>query len=595
LFIVEQHTGRIKILNLNTGLVNSTPFLDIDGLATGNEQGLLGLAFHPDYAANGLFYVNFNESSGTTNIRRYQVSAGNPDIANPGSGTTVMTYSQPYSNHNGGWLGFGPDSFLYISSGDGGSGNDPGNRAQDITSQKLGKILRINVNGDDFPGDTNRNYAIPSSNPFVGWTGDDEIWAYGLRNPWRASFDRLTGDLYIADVGQIQREEINFQPASSTGGENYGWRVMEGTRCNFPSDPLPCYDPSFTAPIHEYMHVGAPDGGHSITGGYVYRGPIRQLQGTYFFTDYVSDQIWSFRFDGTSKTEFVNRTAELSPDVGSIGSISSFGEDAFGNLYIVDLGGEVFKIVCKPAASGDFEGDCDVDLTDFAMFALAWSTQLGDAQWNPKYDISDPRDGIINLNDLAVFVEEWLTGHPPSQASNLNPANGATGVDPNADLSWTAGNAATSYDVYLGTSSPGTFQGNQTATTFEPGTMVYSSTYYWRIDAVNGWGKTTGEVWSFTTIYSDLQASNPNPFDGETGVSTTADLSWTAGVGATSHDVYFGTSSTPPFIQNQSGTIFDPGTMGGGNRYYWRIDEVNPSGKTTGTVWIFNTKGGGPG
>jgi glucose/arabinose dehydrogenase len=409
LFIVEQHTGRIKILNLDTGAVNTTPFLDIDGLSTGNEQGLLGLAFDPNYAANGFFYVNFTETSGTTNIRRYQVSAGNPDIADASTAALVMTYAQPFSNHNGGWLGFGPDGFLYISSGDGGSGNDPGNRAQDITDQRLGKILRIDVNGDEFPADAARNYAIPSSNPFVGRTGDDEIWAYGLRNPWRPSFDRLTGDLYIADVGQNQREEINFQPASSKGGENYGWRVMEGTRCNFPNDPLPCDDPSFTPPIHEYSHTAAPDGGFSITGGYVYRGPVPDLQGIYFFADYVSNQIWSFRFDGTNKTDFANRTAEVSADVGSVQSISSFGEDASGNLYIVDLDGEVFKIVCPSALRADFDGDCDIDLSDFALFAGAWLTEPSDALWNPSYDISEPKDGVINVLDLAVFTDAWLS------------------------------------------------------------------------------------------------------------------------------------------------------------------------------------------
>ena len=433
LFIVEQHTGRVKILNFSTGLINSTPFLDIDGLATGNEQGLLGLAFHPNYSTNGFFYVNFNDSSGTTNIRRYQVSAGNPDIANAGSGTTIMTYSQPYSNHNGGWVGFGPDGFLYISSGDGGSGNDPGNRAQDITNQKLGKILRIDVDADDFPSDPTRNYAIPSSNPFVGTTGDDEIWAYGLRNPWRPSFDRLTGDFYIADVGQNQREWINFQPASSAGGENYGWRVMEGTQCNFANDTLPCNDPSFTSPIHEYLHSGAPDGGFSITGGYVYRGRITELRGIYFFADYVSNQIWSFRFDGTNKTEFMNRTTQLSPDVGSVGSISSFGEDAAGNLYIVDLSGEVFKIVCEPTFTGDFDEDCDVDMADFAMLALAWLTQPGDAKWNPAYDISNPNDGIIDMLDLDAFIDNWLADFRLVAYWNLDETAGSIARDSAGD------------------------------------------------------------------------------------------------------------------------------------------------------------------
>jgi glucose/arabinose dehydrogenase len=408
LFIVEQHTGRIKILNLGSGLINPTPFLQIGGLSTGNEQGLLGLAFDPNYAGKGFFYVNFTDTSGSTNIRRYQVSADDPNVADAATAMTVMTYAQPFSNHNAGWLGFGPDGFLYICAGDGGSGNDPGNRAQDVTNQRLGKIMRIDVHGDDFPADPTRNYAIPPDNPFVGRTGDDEIWAYGLRNPWRVSFDRLTGDLYIADVGQSQREEIDFQPASSKGGENYGWRVMEGTRCNIPTDALPCNDPSFTPPIHEYSHTGAPNGGDSITGGYVYRGPVAQLWGIYFFADYVSNQIWSFRFDGVNKTDFMNRTAELSADVGSIQSISSFGEDASGNLYIVSLDGEVFEIVCKSTQSGDFDGDCDIDLSDFALFARAWLTNSSDARWNGLYDISEPKDGVVNALDLAVFADHWL-------------------------------------------------------------------------------------------------------------------------------------------------------------------------------------------
>ena len=180
LFIVEQHTGRIKILGLIDGIINSVPFLDIDGLAGGNEQGLLGLAFDPDYFDNGLFYVNLTISNGTTEIRRYQVSADDPDLADPASETRVMTYTQPFSNHNGGWMGFGPDGYLYICTGDGGSGNDPGNRAQDITNQRLGKMLRVDVHGDDFPADTLRNYAIPPTNPFVGIAGDDEIPTKGF-------------------------------------------------------------------------------------------------------------------------------------------------------------------------------------------------------------------------------------------------------------------------------------------------------------------------------------------------------------------------------------------------------------------------------
>lgn len=352
LFVVEQR-GDIEILQLPSGQKNSTPFLSIGGLATGNEQGLLGLAFHPDYANNGLFYVNVTVAGGDTQIREYQVS-GNADIADPASARTLLTYDQPFSNHNGGWMGFGPDGYLYISSGDGGSGNDPGNRAQDITNQLLGKMLRIDVNGDDFPGDANRNYSIPASNPFVGVTGDDEIWAYGLRNPWRSSFDRDTGDLYIGDVGQNNREEIDVQPAASSGGENYGWRLREGT-IETPTGgeevggPKP---PGAIDPIYDYPHnTGIPTGGISVTGGYVYRGPIEELQGNYFFGDYLG-RVWSLRFngddpsqhDGTNYDDFVEWNPLLNPTSGTINQIPSFGEDAAGNLYILDLGGEIFTL-----------------------------------------------------------------------------------------------------------------------------------------------------------------------------------------------------------------------------------------------------------
>ncbi len=289
LFLVEQHTGRIKILKLGTGTVNPSPFLEIHGVATAGEQGLLGLAFHPNYAGNGFLYVNFVApggafDSGITHVRRYKVSAANPDVADPTSATTVLTIDQPFENHNGGWLGFGPrDGFLYVATGDGGDANDPDNRAQNL-GDLLGKMLRIDVNGDDFPGDATRHYAIPASNPFHNRTNArGEIWAFGLRNPWRNSFDRQTGDFYIADVGQDQVEKVNFQPASSAGGENYGWRPKEGSR-RTPgiTDPIP---PRVTDPIHEYTHAE----GRSVIGGYAYRGSqIPGLQGTFFFADHFT-------------------------------------------------------------------------------------------------------------------------------------------------------------------------------------------------------------------------------------------------------------------------------------------------------------------
>lgn len=341
LFIVEQ-SGRIKILN--NGQVLGTPFLNLDPVSQlSSEGGLLGFTFHPDYGVNGFMYVNYCDNSGATVVARYKVS-NDPDVADPDSGNVILTIDQPTNRHNGAWLAFGPDGYLYVAMGDGGPWFDPNNRAQTTTDELLGKLLRIDVNGDDWPDDPERNYSIPQSNPFVGLDGDDEIWAYGLRNPWRCAFDSETGDLYIADVGQGDFEEINFQSALSTGGENYGWRCMEAFQCT-ELGGCTCGSSELTLPIHAYEHTDSPPR-CSITGGEVYRGcAIPELAGTYFFADFCTDEIWSFRYNG-SVTEFTERSAELDPGAPlRIGSISSFGRDAFGELYICDLGGEVYKIV----------------------------------------------------------------------------------------------------------------------------------------------------------------------------------------------------------------------------------------------------------
>jgi hypothetical protein len=280
--------------------------------------------------------------------------------------------------------------------GDGGDANDPGRRAQDITNQKLGKILRLDVSGDDFPADANRNYKIPATNPFVGVDGDDEIWAYGVRNPWRNSFDRVTGDLYIADVGQAEREEVDFQPAASTGGENYGWRIMEGTRVTG-LDPLPTTP--LVGPIHEYDHSL----GRSITGGYVYRGTNigGDLWGTYFFADFSTSRIWSFRYEDGQKMEFTNRTAELRPGSGqSISSISSFGEDGTGNLYIVDYGGEIYKLLAVPGAA-DPDSNGITDLTDFGILRSHFGrgTTFAEGDFNA--------DERVDLNDFGILKDNF--------------------------------------------------------------------------------------------------------------------------------------------------------------------------------------------
>ena len=362
-FIVEQRAGtvaRVRILDLETGALLPTPFLSISPVATAGEQGMLGLAFHPDYASNGYFFVSYTDASGTLRVERHEVSA-DPDQALPGSAHPILSIPQPQGNHNGGWLGFGREPYLYVSSGDGGGSDDDdaghtlgtGN-SQDIEDNLLGKMLRIDVNADDFPGDTSRNYAIPPGNPFVDLVGDDEIWCFGLRNPWRPSFDRKTGDLYIADVGQGAREEINFQPSWSQGGEDYGWRLREGTIAT-PTGGVGGPRPAGAIdPLYEYSHGGGPLQGNSVTGGYVYRGPVLPLRGQYFFADFINDRIWSLAWDGTwpedlNGTNFTNfvdwtGTPEFDPAEGTLSNFTSFGEDAAGNLYILTLGGEVFRL-----------------------------------------------------------------------------------------------------------------------------------------------------------------------------------------------------------------------------------------------------------
>jgi glucose/arabinose dehydrogenase len=338
LFIVEQG-GLIRVVS--GGVLLPTPFLDVTSLviSTG-ERGLLGLTFPANYASSGLFYVNYTRTGdGATVIARYRVSA-NPNVANAASAEILLTIEQPAANHNGGHLAFGPDGYLYIGMGDGGGGGDPNNHAQRDDSL-LGKMLRIDVSGGLGSG-----YSIPPTNPHVG-PGDppDEIWANGLRNPYRWSFDRATGDMYIGDVGQMTIEEISFQPAGAAA-LNYGWRLMEGAMC-FNPDPEPNCDnlTGLELPIHEYTH---DDGRCSVTGGYVYRGAIPGLQGRYFFADFCTGEIWSFN-PTLGAVDLIEHTAALQPAAGSIGNVGGFGEDGFGELYIVDRApsgnGEVYKIV----------------------------------------------------------------------------------------------------------------------------------------------------------------------------------------------------------------------------------------------------------
>lgn len=326
LFVAERG-GLIKIVA--DGQTLSPSFLDLSGLVTtaGGEQGLLGLAFHPQYVNNGFFYVDYTRAEdGATVVARYQVSAADPNLADAASATTVFTVAQPFANHNGGHVVLGPDGYLYVGLGDGGGAGDPQENAQSVTTT-LGKILRLDVDGG-LP------YAIPPDNPFASGAGAGEIWDYGLRNPWRFSFDRATGDLYIADVGQGQWEEIDVHTAGTPGGLNFGWDCKEGThQYEFTSD---CAGLDLVDPIAEYGH----DVGRSVTGGFVYRGsdyPV--LQGRYFYADFGSGRIWSMVKTGSSPAAWSTPRLELDTDL----NISSFGEDETGELYVVDYGGGTIR------------------------------------------------------------------------------------------------------------------------------------------------------------------------------------------------------------------------------------------------------------
>ncbi len=396
LFVVQQH-GLISVIDAD-GNTSPTPFLDLSEVVsdTGSERGLLGLAFHPTYAVNGYFFVNYTrESDGATIVARYSVDNSNPELADPDSQKILLTIDQPYSNHNGGDLLFGPDGYLYIAVGDGGSSGDPDDNAQTHTTL-LGKMLRIDVDQGD-------PYAIPEDNPFAGDDFTlDEIWALGLRNPWRNSFDKYTGDFWIADVGQNAREEINFQPANSTGGENYGWRCYEGS---IPYNPDGCGDPDFyTLPVFDYEHYEGGCTG-SITGGYVYRGALYNgLFGRYLAADYCHGDFYAVR-----QTDEGFETAEL----GSFSPFqyTSFGEDQYGELYVALRGqGAIHRITdvsdCRPVAR--IKGDTLLSLPEGETITLeAFYHPSLAYQWSKNEDpIEGANTHLLEVSEQGVFTVE---------------------------------------------------------------------------------------------------------------------------------------------------------------------------------------------
>lgn len=399
LFVLEQ-SGRIRVID-SAGNLQATPYLDIDAIsASGGERGLLGLAFHPDFDNNGKFYINYTNNSGNTVVAEYTRSAIDPNFADPASARILMTINQPYSNHNGGWVGFGPDGYLYIAMGDGGSGNDPGNRASNL-NVLLGKILRIDVNSQD----PNREFAIPPTNPFASGGGLAEIWDYGLRNPWRTSFDSQTGDLWIADVGQNAREEINFEPAGDPGGNHYGWRCREGFIATPGISGCPSTNPLWVDPVHDYSHSL----GCSITGGYVYRGCELgdAYNGKYFFSDYCTGTIWYLDPDNG----FARSTA-----FDTNFNVSSFGEDENGELYIANIfAGTIYRLVLTNPDPDNCNPGCnDADLAEpygtLNFFDLAAYLTLFNAN-DPAADLAAPF-GTLNFFDISAYLALYNAGCP---------------------------------------------------------------------------------------------------------------------------------------------------------------------------------------
>ncbi|MSR41334.1 MAG: hypothetical protein EXS10_05455 [Phycisphaerales bacterium] len=418
IFIIEKR-GAIRIYDKSTSTLLTTPFLDIDvslvtnGTSSSDEQGLLGMAFHPDYTNNGVFFVYYTggTSSAYTNVvRRYNRNAANPNLADIGTGATVLSWADPYTNHNGGCINFGPDGYLYIGTGDGGSANDPAANAQNVNAY-LGKMLRIApaVTG------TNPMYTNPKSNPYYGAiAGLDQIAAIGLRNPWRWSFDRLTGDIVIGDVGQNASEEIDWVSGASFIGRNFGWRCTEGATCTGLTG-CTCNAATLTPAIRTHAHAAGTAGGYCITGGNVYRGcAMPDMNGIYFYADYSTNNFWSMRYVvGGAVTEHTVRNTELGTSVDGfvVNQIVAFGEDVEGEIYVVDHGsgagtGQIFKIIpatgevacAPPCIPADIDCNGYVNGADLATLLNNWGgTGVGDIDGS----------GTVDAADLAAMLNVW--------------------------------------------------------------------------------------------------------------------------------------------------------------------------------------------
>ncbi len=393
------------------GTLQAAPVIDLGTSVAqaGNESGLLGIAFHPAFASNGFVFLSYSgwllgstTQSPGVHIVRFTLNPADPSAVIPGSALHIFSYARnpgPSSGHFGGWIGFGPDGFLYLSAGD---GNTLG--PQQLTSD-LGKVLRIDPDHDDFPSDPTANYAIPPTNPFFGSTSAlPEIWALGLRNPWRCSFDRLTGDLWIADVGQDVQEEIDLQPPLGSppyAARNYGWPCLEGTYC-WGFGGCACGDPLLTPPLYEYTHLS----GGAVTGGYVYRGvAIPSFRGSYLFAD-INGPFWSFRNTPAGISEFTDRTAEL----GRLGP-TTFGEDSSGELYFGTVNAHVYTVYkIIPACPANCDGSTfepRLNVNDFVCFVNTYAAS--DAYANCDHSTTPP---ILNVADFQCFMSSFAAGCP---------------------------------------------------------------------------------------------------------------------------------------------------------------------------------------